>query len=163
MVCMQGKRCVLECIELQHINFISWQTGTAAVAVLSAFKRNIAGAYWRVGLLKKKKFLYTDVMLKLPQVAECHFPWHKFWHILSSGTKVNIRLTCILYTVPVQIFVQSLNRVIRVIFLQLLNFLTNTEDITLNKPFLSLFKYSLVDHPQTFFQNYFILWSLHFR
>lgn len=78
-----------------------------------------------------------------------------FWHyILSSGTKLIIPD---LYTVPVQIFVQSLNRVIRVSFLHLLNFLTNTEDVTLNTAFLSLFKYFPVDHPQIFFQNYFSL------
>jgi len=76
------------------------------------------------------------------------------YFVIGYSTRVNIPD---LYTVPVQIFVQSLNRVIRVIFLHLLNFLTNMEDITLNTPFLSLLKYFPVDHPQTFFQNYFSL------
>ena len=98
-------------------------------------------------------------MWKLPQIAECHVEVttdsrmsfslaNVLTLYLSSGTKLNISD---LYTVPVQIFVQSLNRVIRVIFLYLLSFTTNMEDITLNTPFLALFKYFAVHNPQIFF------------
>jgi hypothetical protein len=158
MVRMLGKWCFLECIELQHINFISWQTGTAAVAVLSAFKRNIPSAYWRVGFCKKKT---SSILMPCGSYHRCHFPCQMFWHcILLSGTKLNISE---LYTYWCKYLSSLWIRVIRVIFLHLLNFLTNMADITLNTQFLALFKCFPVHLPQTFCQNDFSLQSLQFK